>query len=161
MPYRPRRAAVVRSNGWRSSVLPPVILKAMIRPWWLMSRWSVKPKHQPWRYVPTGQPSVNILLPLGAGVVTDRQLAALHKGDAGGLATVAMEQEGKGQQESRHQGHNPAAAGGKLTTAVTELLLHPIGPEMLAVLVGAEMEQHHDEKHLAKGELACSLTLTA
>ena len=95
-----------------------------------------------------------------AGVVTDRQLAALHKGDAGGLATVAMEQEGKGQQESRHQGHNPAA-GGKLTTAVTELLLHPIGPEMLAVPVGAEMEQHHDEKHLAKGELARSLTLTA
>ncbi len=35
------------SNGWRSSVLPPVILKVMIWTWWLMGRWSLKPKNQP------------------------------------------------------------------------------------------------------------------
>ena len=40
-------------------------------------------------------------------------------------------------------------------------MVHPIGPEMLEVLTGPEMEQHHDEKHLAKGELARSLALTA
>ncbi len=31
---------------------------------------------------------------------------------------------------------------------------------MLEVLVRPKMEQHHDEKHLAKGELARSLALT-
>ena len=45
--YLARRAAVMDSNGWRSSVLPPVILKVMIWPWWLMGRWSLKPKNQP------------------------------------------------------------------------------------------------------------------
>ncbi len=33
-------------NGWRASGLPPVILKAMIWPWWLMGRWNLKPKNQ-------------------------------------------------------------------------------------------------------------------
>ena len=63
------------------------------------------------------------------------------------------------QQAWRHQGHKPAV-GGKLGKAVTELLLHPIAPEVLEVLVRPEMEQHHDEKHLPKGDLARSLALT-
>ncbi len=68
-------------------------------------------------------------------------------------------QQVKGQQEPRHQGHKPAA-GGKLSKAMTDLLFHPIAPEILEVLVRPEMEQHHDGKHLAKGELARSLALT-
>ena len=35
------------SSGLRSSVLPSVTLNATIRPLWLMSRWSLKPKNQP------------------------------------------------------------------------------------------------------------------
>ncbi len=40
------------SSGWWSSVLPSVIWTAMIWPWWLMGRWSLKPKHRPIEVVP-------------------------------------------------------------------------------------------------------------
>ena len=36
----PRRAAVPDSNGWRSSVLPPVILKPRNQPMAVRSRWA-------------------------------------------------------------------------------------------------------------------------
>ncbi len=61
------------------------------------------------------------------GVVTDRQLGALGKGDAGDRATVAMEQEVKGRQAWRHQGHKPAL-GGKFGNAVTDVTGTPNFP---------------------------------
>ncbi len=95
----PLRAAVVSCNGCRSSVLSLVILKAMAWPWWLMGRWSLKPKN--WTHggaAPLGQPSEHPVA-TDAGVVADRQLCAIDKVESGGLATAAMEQEVKGQQQ--------------------------------------------------------------
>ena len=42
---------------------------------------------------------------------------------------------------------------------MTELLLYPMGAEMLEVLVGGEREERQGEEHLAEGELARSLLL--
>ena len=47
---------------------------------------------------PLGQPSEHPVA-TDAGVVADRQLGAIDKVEAGGLATAAMEQDVKGQQQ--------------------------------------------------------------
>lgn len=43
----PWRAAAKAGSGWRSPLLPSVILNATICPLWLMGRWSLKPENQP------------------------------------------------------------------------------------------------------------------
>ena len=86
---------------------------------------------------PLGQPSEH-LVPPDPCVVTDDQLGVIDKVDSGFLATVTMEQEVKGQQESRHQGHKPAGAE-EISKAVAQPLLQAVAPEMLEVLVGGEL----------------------
>ena len=54
----------MRCNGCRASVLSPVILKAMAWPWWLMGRWSLKPKNGPMVVQPRWASLRNTLLPL-------------------------------------------------------------------------------------------------
>ena len=93
---------------------------------------------------PSGQP-LEQLVPPDPWVVTDHQLGAIDNMDPGSLATGIMEREAKEQQEPQHQGDKPAGAG-EVSTAVAQLLFQAMAPEMLAVLVGGEGEQHHDEE---------------
>ena len=69
-----------------------------------------------------------------------------------------MQEEVRGQQEPWHQGHKSAIAG-ELAKAMAELLLHAIAADVLEILVGGELEEYHDEKHLAEGERVCPAAL--
>ena len=75
----------------------------------------------------------------GPGVVTDRQPGAIDAVDAGGRATVAMEQEVKGRQAWRHQGHKPAL-GEKFGNAVTDVTGTPKSVETFLGKAGADFE---------------------
>ncbi len=107
LPYRPRSAAVMRSNRCRALVLPPVILKAMVWPGGDQAELEAKEPAYYEGTAPLGQPSQHPVA-TGPGLVTDHQPGAIDTADAGGLATVAMEQEVKGGQEPRRQGHKAA-----------------------------------------------------
>ena len=80
-----------------------------------------------------GQPLADPV-PADSCIVADRQLGTVDKVDAGPLPTETMQQQVKGQQQSRLQAHKPAIAG-EVSEAVPILLAEAVEPEMLAILI--------------------------
>ena len=64
-----------------------------------------------------------------------------------------MEQQVEGRQQAGRQAHKPSIAG-EFSKATPVLLSDAVEPEMLEILVGRDVKQHHDEQHLGAGELA-------
>ncbi len=83
--------------------------------------------------------------------MADRQPSAVDDICAGLFAALAqvVEQQHGGRQQSWHQGFK-ASIGGEVAEAVSVLALYGMKPEAFEVAVGRQVEQGHDDHHLAQ-----------
>jgi hypothetical protein len=115
---------------------------------------AIEPPHA--GLAPRGQ-AVEHLVTANATVVADGELGRVGEVDAGRLAAEAVQQHHQGCEQPRHQADEPIIVR-QVAKAGAVLMADPVEVECLEVLVGPEVEQHHDEQHLGARQLAGALS---